>query len=42
LAVIIAAVSLFTSLVFVVYTIAVFRRQQVVMDRAVASSAIVS
>jgi class 3 adenylate cyclase len=42
LAVIIAAVSLFTSLIFVVYTIAVSRRQQVVMDRAVASSAIVS
>lgn len=40
--VVIVLVFLFTSLVFVLFTIAVARRQRVVMNRAVASSAIVS
>lgn len=39
---VILGVFLFTSIVFVLYTVAVSRRQEVVMDRAVASSAIVS
>jgi class 3 adenylate cyclase len=41
-AMLIVSVFVFTSLVFVLYTIAVAQRQRVVMDRAVASSAIVS
>jgi class 3 adenylate cyclase len=41
-AIVLFCVFLFTSLVFVLYTVAVARRQQVVMDRAVASSTIVS
>lgn len=40
--IVIVCVFLFTSIVFVMYTIAVNRRQVVVMKRAVASSAIVS
>jgi class 3 adenylate cyclase len=39
---VIVSVFLFTSMIFVCYTIAVAQRQRVVMDRAVASSAIVS
>jgi class 3 adenylate cyclase len=42
LTVVILSIFLFTSFVFVMYTVAVQRRQDVVMDRAVASSAIVS
>jgi class 3 adenylate cyclase len=42
LALLIIGVFLFSSSVFVLYTIAVARRQRIVMDRAVASSAIVS
>jgi class 3 adenylate cyclase len=42
LALLIVGVFLFSSSVFVLYTIAVARRQRIVMDRAVASSAIVS
>jgi class 3 adenylate cyclase len=42
LMVVILSIFLFTSFVFVLYTVAVQRRQDVVMDRAVASSAIVS
>jgi hypothetical protein len=42
LAWLIVGVFLFSSLVFVLYTIAVARRQRIVMDRAVASGAIVS
>jgi class 3 adenylate cyclase len=39
---VVLCVFIFTSVVFVLYTLAVARRQRVVMDRAVASSAIVS
>lgn len=39
---VILSVFLFTSLVFILYTVAVARRQKIVMNRAVASSAIVS
>jgi class 3 adenylate cyclase len=41
-AIVLLCVFLFTSLVFILYTVAVARRQRVVMDRAVASSTIVS
>jgi class 3 adenylate cyclase len=40
--IVVLCVFMFTSIVFVLYTVAVARRQRVVMDRAVASSAIVS
>jgi Adenylate and Guanylate cyclase catalytic domain len=42
LTVVVVSIFLFTSLVFLLFMVAVNRRQRVVMDRAVASSAIVS